>query len=106
MSDKVLKWNVEEFDAGIKSGITLVDFWAEWCGPCKMMLPFIDAVAEEMGEKIKVAKVNVDECEPLAMRYGIMSIPTVIIFKDGEIMEKMVGLRQTAALIGAVNKYL
>ncbi len=68
----------------------LVDFWADWCGPCKMMAPVVDAIAEE-NEDIKVGKVNVDEQPELLSKYGIMSIPTLIAFKDGEIVKKEIG---------------
>jgi len=71
----------------------LVDFWAEWCGPCRMLAPILDQLAAEVGDKAKIAKVNVDEEPQLASSFGVMSIPTVIIFKNGEAVEKSVGLR-------------
>jgi thioredoxin 1 len=70
----------------------LVDFWAEWCAPCKRIAPIIDEVAKEYSGKIKVAKLNVDEAANVASKYGIMSIPTVIIFKDGKAVDQVVGL--------------
>ncbi len=71
----------------------LVDFWATWCGPCRMLAPIIEEIANEYEGKVKVGKVNVDEQSALAAKYGIMSIPTLILFKNGEIAEKTVGLR-------------
>ena len=71
----------------------IIDFWASWCGPCKMMSPIIDEIAEEMHENIKVGKVNVDENQELAMEYGIMSIPTIVIIKNGKAEKTLVGLR-------------
>ncbi|MEE1356467.1 MAG: thioredoxin [Clostridia bacterium] len=71
----------------------LVDFWAEWCGPCRMLAPVVEALANEADGKYKVGKVNVDEQEQLCMEYGIMSIPTVIIFKDGKAEHKSVGVQ-------------
>ena len=71
----------------------LLDFYADWCGPCRMMSPIIDEIAEEMNENIKVGKVNVDENQELAMEYGIMSIPTVVIIKNGKAEKTLVGLR-------------
>jgi len=73
---------------------TLVDFWAPWCGPCKAQAPILDAVAQELGESAKIVKVNVDENQQTPMQYGVMSIPTLIIFKNGQITEQMVGLQQ------------
>ena len=75
--------SVEEYVETIKEGITLVDFYADWCGPCRMLAPVIDKISEEYKEKVKVIKVNVDNHQQLAARYGISSIPTIIIFKDG-----------------------
>ena len=69
----------------------LVDFWAEWCGPCKMIAPVIDELAQELQGKLKVAKVNVDEAQELAMQYSVMSIPTLLVFKKGEVVSQIVG---------------
>ena len=77
----------------------LVDFWAPWCGPCRMLSPVVDEIAEEKSD-IKVGKVNVDEQEELAMRFGIMSIPTLIVFKNGEVVKKTMGVQPKAAILG------
>lgn len=69
----------------------LVDFWAEWCGPCKMISPIIDEISGELEGKLKVAKINVDEAQDLAMKHNVMSIPTLLIFKNGEVVEAIVG---------------
>lgn len=87
----VLELTSENFEETISSGMTLVDFWAVWCGPCRMQSPVIDAFAQKQ-DAVKVAKVNVDEQPALAARFGVMSIPTLIAFKDGEIHAKRVGL--------------
>ena len=87
----VLELTKDNFDQTIAQGTTLVDFWAVWCGPCKMQSPIVDAFAEEHAD-VKVGKVNVDEEMELAARFGVMSIPTLIVFKDGEIANKTVGL--------------
>ena len=72
---------------------TLVDFWAIWCGPCRMVAPVVDEIAREQGEKLKVMKLDVDENENTAMTYGVMSIPTLILFKGGQPVERIVGFR-------------
>ena len=87
----VLELTKENFEETISSGVTLVDFWAVWCGPCRMQSPVIDAFAQKQ-DAVKVAKVNVDEQPALAAQFGVMSIPTLIAFKDGEIFAKRVGL--------------
>lgn len=80
----------EDFQEEIKEGLTLVDFYADWCGPCRMVGPIIEEISKEM-PNVKVIKVNVDEREDIAKAYGIMSIPTIILFKDGEMEKKQVG---------------
>lgn len=71
----------------------LIDFYADWCGPCRMMAPIVDQIAEEMADKIKVGKVNVDDNQDLAMKYGVMSIPTIIIIENGKVKNTFVGVR-------------
>lgn len=88
----------DNFAQSIQNGVSLVDFWAPWCGPCKMQLPIVDELATELGNKAVVAKINVDEEPELASQFGVMSIPTLILFKDGQPVDKMVGLQSKDAL--------
>ena len=81
------------FDSVTASGAVLVDFWASWCGPCRMVAPIIESLAEEYDGRVSFCKVNVDDEGQLAARFGIESIPTVMIFKDGEVVERAVGVR-------------
>ena len=89
----VYKFDESNFEAEVlKSDLPVfVDFYADWCGPCKMMSPVIDKLAEEFDGKIKVGKVNVDDNGDLAVRYGIMSIPNMVFFKNGEVADRVVG---------------
>lgn len=98
--------NDKNFDETIAHGVTLVDFWATWCGPCKMLAPTIDELAKDFEGRAKVGKVDVDDCPNLAQRYGIMSIPTVYIFKDGEIQSRLVGYRLKGEFVEALNKVI
>lgn len=81
----------------------LVDFWASWCGPCKMMTPVVEQILKDMDGKAKVCKVNIDEEQDLAMEYGIMSIPTFLIFKDGKVVNSAVGVRDKQELINLLQ---
>ena len=91
----------------IKSPIpVLVDFWAVWCGPCQMQNPILEEVAREFEGKVKVAKLNVDENPNTAAKYGIMSIPTLIIFKDGNMVKQMIGVQSKEILVEEINKVL
>ena len=80
------------FNNAISSGLTLVDFYADWCMPCKMLAPTISSIADEYAGKVSVAKLNIDQAQDVAAKYGVMSIPTVILFKDGIAVDKKVGL--------------
>ena len=84
----------------------LVDFWATWCGPCRMLSPVVDEVSREHAEQLTVGKVNVDDCPDLAMKFGVMSIPTLILFKDGKIVDQSVGYMPKNELAEMVNKAL
>jgi len=79
----------ENFKGEVASGDTLVDFWAEWCGPCQVMLPILDELSTKMEGKAKIAKVNVDENPELAAQFRVMSIPTLLVMKDGEVVEQL-----------------
>lgn len=91
MAEVTLTWDNFEEEVTNYQGTVLIDFWATWCGPCKMIAPTIEEIAEECKD-VKVCKVNVDEELKLAMKYGVSSIPTLMVFKDGRRMNQMVGL--------------
>ncbi len=102
--------NVKQFtDANFKAEVlesqvpVLVDFWAEWCQPCKMLAPTIDAIADEFKDKVKVGKVDTDSNRNTSVQYGISAIPTVIVFKGGQVAKKFVGLQGKAAFAEALN---
>ena len=102
---KVLSLNNSNFKSEVaeSKGIVLVDFWADWCGPCKMLAPILEELSGET--EAKICKVNVDESGDLAGDYGIRSIPTMIIFKDGVKVDQIVGLRQKSELLEKLNSY-
>ncbi len=98
--------NAEGFEAKIKSGVTLVDFNASWCGPCRMQKPVLEQLAEQRIGEVTFAEVNVDENQQSAIKLGVMSIPTLIIFKDGKEIERFVGLQPENTLSVAIEKAL
>jgi thioredoxin 1 len=98
MSELIQHINDQQFQGAVASGVTLVDFWAPWCNPCRAIAPILDELAAELQGKVKIVKVNVDESPDTAGRYGIMSIPTLLIFKDGQKVDQKVGGASKAAL--------
>jgi thioredoxin 1 len=84
----------------------LVDFWAEWCGPCKAIAPILEEIAGEHGERVKIAKLNVDDNPDIARRFDVMSIPTLILFKDGEPQARLVGAKGKGQLVEEISPYL
>jgi len=88
---KYVELNSSNFEETVKEGVTLVDFWAPWCGPCRMIAPIIEELAANYEGKATIAKVNTDEEQDLAVRFGIRSIPSILFFKDGQVVDQMVG---------------
>ncbi len=88
---KYIELTAANFEATVTSGVAVVDFWAPWCGPCRMVAPIIEELAEEYDGKAKVCKVNTDEEQDLAVKFGIRSIPTILFLKDGKVVDQMVG---------------
>ena len=84
----------------------LVDYWAEWCGPCKMVAPVLEAISEEHGDKLDIVKLNVDENPAVTQKYGILNIPTLGVFKNGEVVKELVGARPKSALLRELADFL
>ncbi|UKI21617.1 MAG: thioredoxin [Christensenella sp.] len=97
--------NNNNFDETIKNGVVLVDFWATWCGPCKMLAPNVEEIAKEYEGRAVVGKVDVDENPDLAERFGIMSIPALFVFVNGEVKEKLIGYRLKMQIAEVLDKY-
>ena len=101
ITDNNFKQNVLE-----KEGLFVVDFWAQWCGPCRKLTPLLEQIQNEFREEIKVYKIDADKNINTAKEYGISSLPSVLIFKDGEVKEMMAGMMQKSAIISNIKKYL
>lgn len=103
MIEAITDQNFEEMTA---NGLVLIDFWATWCGPCRMQAPILENLAEEYEDRITICKIDVDENQATANQFGIMSIPTLLLKKDGEVVEQLVGVHSKAQLVAIFDKYL
>jgi thioredoxin 1 len=108
MADGVVTLTSSTFDETINSSDTpvVVDFWAEWCGPCKMIAPILGEIASEQAGSLTVAKLNVDENPDLAMRFNVMSIPTLLVFSGGELKKRMVGAKSKGSLLQELGEFI
>jgi thioredoxin 1 len=100
---KYIELTNDNFDSTVKEGVSLVDFWAPWCGPCRMLAPVIDELAADFDGKANICKVNTDEQQDLGAKYGVRSIPTILFIKDGEVVDTLVGANSKQALADKLN---
>lgn len=108
MADNIITLTDGNFNEEIKGSAepVLVDFWAEWCGPCKVIAPILEEIADEQAGRLRVGKLNVDEAPDTARQFQVMSIPTLILFKDGEVQQRVVGARGKGQLIEELSAFL
>jgi thioredoxin 1 len=108
MSEKIATLSDATFDEHVKASDVpvLVDFWAEWCGPCKMITPVLEEIAEEQAGKIEIMKLNIDDNLEITRRFDVMSIPTLILFKDGEPVSRLIGAKPKGQLLEEISPYL
>jgi thioredoxin 1 len=108
MSEKIVTLTDATFDEHVKSADVpvLVDFWAEWCGPCKMISPVLEEIAEEQAGKIQIVKLNIDDNLDVTRRFDVMSIPTLILFKDGEPQMRLIGAKPKGQLVEEISAFL
>jgi thioredoxin 1 len=103
---EVVHLSAENFDETISNGLCLVDFWAPWCGPCKMLSPILDQIAGEVGDQIKITKANIDDLPEQCVKYGIRNVPEILIFNDGQVVAQLNGMQSKAKILDAINNAL
>ncbi len=103
---KYIELSNENFEATVNEGVSLVDFWAPWCGPCRMIAPVIEELANDFDGKANICKVNTDEQQELASKFGVRSIPTILLMKDGKVVETMIGAASKQAFADKLNSLL
>ncbi|BAK74462.1 MAG: thioredoxin [Arcobacter sp.] len=103
---KYIELTAANFEETTQEGVSMVDFWAPWCGPCRMIAPVIEELAADFEGKAKICKVNTDEEQDLAVKYGIRSIPTILFMKNGEVVDQMVGASSKQAFTDKINSLL
>lgn len=101
----IVKATTQTFTEETANGLVLVDFWATWCGPCKMIAPVLEELDTEIGDKLKIVKVDVDENQEIAQKFEVMSIPSLFVLKDGEVVDKTLGYQPKEALLELVSKH-
>ncbi|MCP4969101.1 MAG: thioredoxin [Arcobacter sp.] len=103
---KYIELNQNNFDQTVSSGVSMVDFWAPWCGPCRMLAPVIDKLSEEFEGKANICKVNADEEQDLSVKYGVRSIPTILFIKDGVVVDQIIGTGSEQIFTDKINELL
>ena len=108
MSDKIIHLSDDSFDTDVlkASGLVLVDFWAEWCGPCRAIAPILDDIAAEHGDKLKIVKLNTDEESAIAIKYGVTSIPMLNVYVNGEVVKTIIGAKPKPALLKELESFI
>ena len=103
---EVMHLSADNFEEETSNGLCLVDFWATWCGPCKMLSPILDQIAQEVGDQIRIAKANVDELPDQCVKFGVRNVPEILILRDGQVVSQLNGMQSKAKSLDAINSVL